>query len=81
MLFVLHETGIWFAPGLPAPEYSFCNCLAVDANSLVGIFLLILYFLVAIYSFQLPVPLVYSLIGVVLFVIGGVVAYSVHHRT
>lgn len=83
VLFVLHETGIWFAPGFGLPGiFFFVIASPWMLISLVGIFLLILYFLVAHYSFSYRKPLVYSLIGVVLFVIAvsSLIQYTTVHK-
>lgn len=72
VLFVFHETGVWFAPGFGlAGLLFFILASPWILILLVGIFLLILYFLVTHYSFSYRKPLVYSLMGVVLFVIAA----------
>lgn len=82
VLFALHETGVWFAPGFGlAGLLFFLMASPWMLISLVGVFLLVLYFLVTRYSFSYRKPLVYSLIGVVLFVtaVSSFIQYTAMH--
>lgn len=71
ILFVFHQTGLWFTPSFGTFGLVF---FVVSSPwiiiSFVGLFLFTLYILVRQYSFSYQKPLVYSMIGIVLFVIG-----------
>lgn len=70
VLFILHRSGILFAP-----LYGWHGIMLFIISSpwflisLVGVFLLVLYLLVTHFAFSYKRPLVYSMLGVVLFVI------------
>ena len=84
VLFILHKSGLWLAP-----QFGVRGVMLLVVGSpwlilsLLGMFLLVLYVLVSHYSFSYRKPLVYSMIGVVLFVIvvSSVIQYfGVHER-
>lgn len=84
VLFVLHRNGLLFAPGLGVRGLVF-----FVASSpwllivLVGAFLVTLYLLVKHYAFSYRRPLVYSILAIALFAIGGASilhAFSMHER-
>jgi hypothetical protein len=84
VLFILHRTGLLFAPGLGVRGLTFF----ITASpwllfGLVGVFLFVLYLLVRHYAFSYRRPLVYSIVGVALFAgIGASAIYAmeVHER-
>lgn len=71
VFFILHQSGLWLAP-----SFGWSGLVFFVISSpwvlilLVGFFLLLLYLLVTHFSFSYRKPLVYSLLGAVLFVIG-----------
>lgn len=71
VFFVLYQSGVWVAP-----IFGWSGLLFFVVSSpwllitLVAFFLLLLYLLVTHFSFSYQKPLVYSLLGTVLFVIG-----------
>jgi hypothetical protein len=70
ILFALHRTGVLFAPFFGWQGVMiFIMSSPWLLISLVGVFTLLLYLLVSHFSFSYRKPLVYSLIGTVLFVI------------
>lgn len=84
ILFMLHRSGILFAP-----LYGWHGLMLFVVASpwfllaLVGLFLLVLYLLVSHFSFSYKRPLVYSMLGVVLFVIALssiMQQFSIHER-
>ncbi|MFN3188420.1 MAG: hypothetical protein ACK42D_02660 [Candidatus Paceibacteria bacterium] len=82
VFFVLYRSGLWYAPsfgwsGLVFFVVSWPWLLII----LVGFFLLLLYLLVTHFAFSYKKPLVYSLLGVVLFVIGisSFIQYTMIH--
>ncbi len=70
VIFTLHRSGVLFAP-----QFGWHGVMMLVVSSpwlllgMLGIFLLLLYVLVSKYSFSYQKPLVYSIVGVVLFVI------------
>lgn len=70
LMFVLHRTGVWFTPtfGLRGVIFFVVSSPWIIIT-LVAIFLALLYLLITHYAFSYKKPLVYSMIGVVLFVI------------
>lgn len=83
ILFALHRTGVLFAP-----LYGWNGILLLIVSSpwmlilAVGLFLGALYMLVTKYAFSYKKPLVYSLVGVVLFVIAvaSIIQQTVLHE-
>jgi hypothetical protein len=70
ILFILRETGVMFVPGMGMHGFVyFVTASPWLLILLVGVFLGVLYVLVTKFSFSYRRPLVYSLIGIVLFVI------------
>jgi len=70
-LFFLRETGLWFAPGFGLEGLMlFVVSSPWILVAAVGGFVLVLYLLVRSYAFSYKKPLVYSMIGIVLAVIG-----------
>lgn len=83
VFFVLHQSGLWLTPG-----FGWAGLMFFVVSSpwllilLVGFFLLLLYLLVTHFSFSYRKPLVYSLLGTVLFVIGvsSFIQYTMMHE-
>lgn len=84
VLFTLHKSGVLFAP-----QFGWHGVMLFVIASpwmligILGIFLLVLYLLVSKYSFSYQKPLVYSIVGVVLFVIAVasmIQYYGIHDR-
>jgi hypothetical protein len=70
VLFALRDTGIIFSPGFGLPGiWLFLIATPWLLIFVVGVFLLILYVLITHFSFSYTRPHIYSLLGVVLFVI------------
>jgi hypothetical protein len=77
ILFILRETGVMFIPGMGLHGFMyFITASPWLLVLLVGLFLGVLYVLVTKFSFSYRRPLVYSLVGIVLFVI--VMAATLH---
>lgn len=70
VFFILHRTGLWFTPGFGMHGLMF---FVVSSPwlliTMVVLFSILLYVLVQHYAFSYRKPLVYSMVGVVLFVI------------
>ncbi|MCA9356747.1 hypothetical protein H6784_06055 [Candidatus Nomurabacteria bacterium] len=70
VIFTLHKSGLWLAP-----QFGYRGMMMFVVGtpwlllSILGLFILLLYILVSHFSFSYRKPLVYSMVGVVLFVI------------
>ncbi|OGE88009.1 MAG: hypothetical protein A3J07_02000 [Candidatus Doudnabacteria bacterium RIFCSPLOWO2_02_FULL_49_13] len=81
IIFILHQTGVWFIPGFGGPRLLFTS-LPWILVLIAIIFIILLEFLVKKYSFGYRKPLLYSTIGVILVVLTGgfVIAQTPLHR-
>lgn len=71
VFFILHQSGLWLTPSFGWRGLMFFVVSSPGILiSLAGFFFLLLYLLVTHFSFSYQKPLVYSLLGTVIFVIG-----------
>jgi len=81
IIFILHQTGIWFLPGLGGVALLFTSLPWVLVLVAI-IFIIVLEILVKKYSFGYKKPLLYSSLGVIVLVLAGgfVLAQTSLHR-
>lgn len=83
IIFVLHQTGAWFVPGFGLHGWQeFLMSFPWLIVLLAVLFIVILEILVRKYSFGYRKPLLFTTVGVLVFVVGGgyVVAQTSFHR-